>query len=152
MTKLLRSVKLLVAILAALTLVTPAVAQGQGAVLTGRVVSDQGQPLAGANVQVPELSISVATNQAGVFTIDVPAGRVRGQPVTVRARAIGYQPSTSPVALTPGSQTVDFNLKKELTELTRFPSYREKFRARRSFQRRDVRERRLQSYCAAPFR
>ena len=118
MTKLLRSVKLLVAILAALTLVTPAVAQGQGAVLTGRVVSDQGQPLAGANVQVPELSISVATNQAGVFTIDVPAGRVRGQPVTVRARAIGYQPSTSPVALTPGSQTVDFNLKKELTELS----------------------------------
>jgi len=118
MTKLLRSVKLLVAILAGLALVTPAVAQGQGAVLTGRVVSDQGQPLAGANVQVPELNISVATNQAGMFTIDVPAARVRGQPVTIRARAIGFQPSTSPVALTPGSQTVDFNLKKELTELS----------------------------------
>src|SRR5207253_3982502 len=88
------------------------------AVLTGRVVSDQGQPLAGANVQVPELNISVATNQAGMFTIDVPAARVRGQPVTIRARAIGFQPSTSPVALTPGSQTVDFNLKKELTELS----------------------------------
>lgn len=118
MTKLMRYGKFLVATIGLLLLAIPTQAQGQGAVVTGRVVSDQGQPLASANVQIPELSISVSTNSAGVFTINVPAGRVRGQPITVRARAIGFQPTTVAVALNPGSQSVDFNLKKELTELS----------------------------------
>jgi TonB-linked SusC/RagA family outer membrane protein len=118
MTKLFRFTNYLVGIFALLAFVMPAAAQGQGAVLTGRVLSDQGQPLAGANVQVPELNLSVTTNQAGVFTITVPATRVRGQPVSIRARAIGYAPTTTPVSLNAGSQTVDFSLKKELTELS----------------------------------
>lgn len=118
MTKLLRSGKFLVTTLGMLLLAIPTQAQGQAAVVTGRVVSDQGQPLSSANVQIPELSISVSTNSAGVFTINVPSGRVRGQPVTVRARAIGFQPTTVAVSLNPGSQSVDFNLKKELTELS----------------------------------
>ncbi|HJP85968.1 MAG TPA: SusC/RagA family TonB-linked outer membrane protein [Gemmatimonadaceae bacterium] len=86
--------------------------------ITGRVISDQGQPLAGANVLIPELNISVGTNQSGQFTINVPAARVRGQPVVIRARAIGYQPGANPIALNAGSQTIDFNLKKDLTELS----------------------------------
>ena len=53
MTKLLRSTTLFVGALLVLTAVAPAVAQGQAAVLTGRVLSDQGQPLAGANVFLP---------------------------------------------------------------------------------------------------
>ena len=118
MTRLLRSTKLLFSALAVLALVTPAWAQGQGAVLTGRVISEQGQPLAGANVLVPELNISVATNQAGAFTITVPAARVSGQSVTVRARAIGYRPFSNPITLSAGSQTVNFNLAKDLTELS----------------------------------
>jgi TonB-linked SusC/RagA family outer membrane protein len=93
-------------------------AQGQAAVLTGRVISDQGQPLAGANVQIPELNISVATNPAGAFTITVPATRVSGQAVTVRARAIGFRPSVTPLTLTAGARTLDFNLAKDLTELS----------------------------------
>lgn len=118
MTKLFRSTQFLLGVLTVLALATPAIAQGQAAVVTGRVLSDQGQPLVGANVQVPELNISVATNQAGAFTITVPAARVRGQPVTLRARAIGFQPSASAVTLSAGSQTVDFSLRKDLTELS----------------------------------
>jgi len=102
----------------ALLVGAPAVAQGQAAVITGRVISDQGQPLAGANVFIPELNISVATNPSGAFTITVPAARVRGQPVVLRARAIGYQPGSNPIAVSAGSQSVDFNLKKDLTELS----------------------------------
>ncbi len=116
MTRILRSLKVLFGTLALLAVVTPA-AQGQTAVLTGRVVSTQGQPLAGANVQIPELNVSVATNPSGSFTITVPAARVSGQPVTVRARAIGFQPSTSSITLTAGSQTVNFNLSQDLTQL-----------------------------------
>ena len=118
MTKLFRSTRLFVGALIALVFVAPAIAQGQAAVITGRVISDQGQPLAGANVFVSELNISVATNQSGAFTINIPAGRVRGQPVVLRARAIGYQPGSSPIALSAGSQSVDFSLKKDLTELS----------------------------------
>ncbi|PYO80470.1 MAG: hypothetical protein DMD63_01140 [Gemmatimonadetes bacterium] len=118
MTKLLRSTRFFVGGLIALALVAPAIAQGQEAVVTGRVVSDQGQPLAGANVFITELNISVGTNQSGVFTINIPAARVRGQPVVLRARAIGYQPAANPIALNAGSQSVDFNLRKDLTELS----------------------------------
>ena len=110
--------KLLLAALAVLAVVKPTLAQAQAAVLSGRVLSEQGQPLAGVNIVVPELSISVATNQNGVYTISVPAARVTGQRVTVRARAIGYQPSASPITLNAGSQSVDFNLKQDLTQLT----------------------------------
>jgi TonB-linked SusC/RagA family outer membrane protein len=117
MTRILRSMKLLLGTLAVLAFVTPALAQGQAAVLTGRVISEQGQPLQGANVIVPELNISVGTNQAGVYTITIPAARISGQSVNVRARAIGFQPATSVVTLSAGSQTVDFNLKKDLTQL-----------------------------------
>lgn len=118
MTRLLRSTKLLATAFAVLAVMTPALARAQGAVITGRVISDQGQPLAGANVVVPELNISVGTDQAGAFTITVPATRVSGQRVTVRARAIGYKPSANPVTLSAGAQTVDFNLTKDLTELS----------------------------------
>ena len=112
MTKLLSSTRFFVGVLLALVLVTPALAQGQEAVVTGRVISDQGQPLAGANVFIAELNISVATNQSGAFSITVPAARVRGQPVVLRARAIGYQPSANPISLNPGAQSLDFSLKK----------------------------------------
>jgi len=118
MTRLLRSTKLLAGVFAALVFMTPALARAQGAVITGRVVSDQGQPLAGANVLITELNISVGTDQAGAFTINVPATRITGQSVTVRARAIGYKPAANPITLTEGSQTVNFNLVKDLTELS----------------------------------
>jgi len=118
MTRLLRSTKLLVSAFAVLVLMTPTLARAQGTVITGRVISDQGQPLAGANVLVPELNISVGTNPAGAFTISVPAARVSGQSVTIRARAIGYKPSANPITLSAGSQTVNFSLAKDLTELS----------------------------------
>ena len=117
MTKLLRFTKLLVYAVSSLVLVAPAFAQDQGAVITGRVVSDQGQPVAGANVLVSELNLSVITNQSGAYSISVPAARVRGQPVTLRVRAIGFQPLSRLIALNAGSQTVSFDIKKDVTEL-----------------------------------
>src|SRR5256714_13915940 len=107
MKRLLRSTSIFAVTLLALALATPSLAQGQEAVVTGRVISDQGQPLAGANVFIPELNVSVGTNQSGVFTLNIPAARVRGQPVVLRARAIGYQPASNAIALNPGSQTID---------------------------------------------
>ena len=110
--------EMLFGILATVALVGVASAQGQTAVLTGRVLSDQGQPLAGANIAVPELGISVATNQAGSYTITVPAARVTGQGITLRARDQFTSPVTSALRLTGGPQTVDFSLKHDLAQLS----------------------------------
>ncbi len=118
MTKLLRSTKLLRWAIAALAVVAPAAVQGQGATLSGRVQSEQGQPLAGANVLIPELNISTGTNQAGVFSVQIPAARIRTQPVTLRIRAIGYVPQSRQVSLTAGNQTLNFDLKKDVTQLS----------------------------------
>ena len=118
MTILLRSTKFLAGVFAVVVLFVPSLARAQAAVITGRVISDQGQPLAGANVFVPELNISVGTNQAGAYTLSIPAARVSGQAVTIRARAIGYRPSVRPITLSAGGQTADFSLTKDLTELS----------------------------------
>src|SRR3954462_5722793 len=93
------------------------VASGQGAVITGKVTSDQGRELEGANVTIPELNISVGTNAAGNYTITIPAARLTGTNATVRVRAIGFVPRTSQVALTEGSKTANFALAQDINRL-----------------------------------
>ena len=51
-------------------------AQAQAAIITGKVTTDAGVPLPGANVFITELSISVGTNAQGAYSITVPAARV----------------------------------------------------------------------------
>ena len=95
----------------------PTIARAQ-AVVAGSIVGEQGQPLAGAGVQIDELNISAAANPAGNFTVSVPAGRVSGQTIVVRARAIGYKPATRTITLTPGRQDITFTLLRDATQLS----------------------------------
>jgi TonB-linked SusC/RagA family outer membrane protein len=104
-------------IVAAVFAFTPALAQGQGAVITGRVISEQGLPLVGAGVYINDLAISVATSQSGSFTITIPQARLSGQTVNLRVRAIGYQPQIRQITLNPGPQTVNFDLRRDVTQL-----------------------------------
>ena len=117
MTRLLRSAKFMFWTLAVLVGVAPALAQGQGAVINGRVMSDAGQPLVGAQIYINELNVSVGTNQSGAYTLNIPAARLSGQTLNVRVRAIGYQPQLRSITLSPGAQTVSFDLKKDVTQL-----------------------------------
>src|SRR3989304_3221211 len=70
-----------------------ALAQGP-TVISGRVVSDAGAPIAGASVSIDVLRLSTATRDDGSFTLTVPAGRT-GQ-VTVTVRRIGFKMSPGP--------------------------------------------------------
>ena len=88
------------------------------AVITGKVLSDFGQPLDVANVYLNELSISVPTNAQGVYTLTVPAARVTGQAVNLRVRAIGYQPGLIAIKVTEGTQEQNFALKKDINRLS----------------------------------
>jgi TonB-linked SusC/RagA family outer membrane protein len=105
----------------ALAFVAPAAAQAQAqqsATITGRVIGEQGQPLVGANVFINEMNISVGTNAAGQYTIAIPQARLAGQTVILRARAIGYSPQSQQIRITPGTHTINFELRRELTQLS----------------------------------
>jgi TonB-dependent SusC/RagA subfamily outer membrane receptor len=102
---------------ALLTASTAARAQAQTATITGKVLSETGQPLEFANVYINELTISVPTNAQGVYNIVVPQLRVLGQAVNLRVRAVGYVPGVTAIRITPGTQSFDFSLKKDINRL-----------------------------------
>src|SRR5712692_7199524 len=85
-------------------------ARAQDAVVRGTITSDRGEPIPGANVVIDELRIGVITTATGAYTLSVPGARVRGQPVVVRVRAIGFKPHSKAISLTPGEQAVDLVL------------------------------------------
>lgn len=105
------------AMLGVLLTVPTARAQAQNAVITGRVTTEFGQPLEGANVYITELSVSVGSNAQGLYTITIPSARVSGQPVVLRTRSFGFIPQTKPITLRAGSQTADFSLKQDVNRL-----------------------------------
>jgi TonB-linked SusC/RagA family outer membrane protein len=102
---------------AVFAIATPGQAVAQNAVLTGKVTSEFGQPIEGANVFISEMSISVGTSATGDFTINIPAARVTGQQVNLRVRAFGYQPQVRPVRVSAGSQTFNFAMKQDVNRL-----------------------------------
>src|SRR2546422_6976275 len=103
---------LLFAGVAALALVVAGArtARAQDAVVRGTITSDRGEPIPGANVVIDELRLGVITTATGQYTLSVPGARVRGQPVVVRVRAIGFKPNSKAITLTPGEQAVDLVL------------------------------------------
>jgi TonB-linked SusC/RagA family outer membrane protein len=92
-------------------------AQAQNATISGKVLSDFGQPLEGANVFITELGYSVGTNAQGLYTINIPSARTDGRQVVVRVRALGYMPQVRMIRVTAGAQTVDFSLKQDVNRL-----------------------------------
>jgi len=102
---------------AVLAAMTPSQAQAQNAVLTGKVTSEFGQDLQGANVFITEMAVSVGTNEQGDYTITIPAARVNGQQVNLRVRSVGFQPQVRPVRITAGTQTFNFVMRQDVNRL-----------------------------------
>src|SRR5690242_13183766 len=92
-------------------------AQAQNATISGRVTSDFGQPLEGANVFITELGYSVGTNANGQYSINIPSARINGSQVVVRVRAFGYLPAMHPFRLQAGADTINFSLKQDVNRL-----------------------------------
>ena len=107
-----RSGSLLVSsVVAALVFLTgrPLVAQ-QGAVITGRVTTEQGDPLGGASVVVGQTNLGAVTAANGTYTISIGADGAHGQEVVLTARYIGRKPVSRTITLTVGSQEQNFQL------------------------------------------
>ncbi len=92
-------------------------AGAQDAVIRGRVINDRGEALPVATVQIQTLNVQVLTGNQGSYVIDIPAGRVSGQTVTLAARTIGHKPSARQITITPGEQTQDFTLTTDVNLL-----------------------------------
>ncbi len=96
----------------------PAMAIAQGAVITGKVTGDAGQPLEAATVYITELSIGVQTNTQGVYSMTIPVARLSGGNANLRVRAIGFRPDAATVKLAAGRTTQDFVLKNDVNRLS----------------------------------
>jgi len=79
--------------------------------VTGTVTDDSGNALAGANIVVEGTSIGAAAGSDGTYVINVPAGTVGGQTVTLTASYIGHQSQSAQVAVPEsGNTTQNFSL------------------------------------------
>jgi TonB-linked SusC/RagA family outer membrane protein len=94
----------------------PASARAQ-AVLRGRITTNAGQPASGASVGIVELNVGATVDASGSYSLLVPAARVSGQTVVLRARQIGYKPQNRTITITSGTQTNNFVLEKDVQQL-----------------------------------
>jgi TonB-linked SusC/RagA family outer membrane protein len=108
------------ALLSALLLfvAVPATVFAQGATITGKITDDNAVPLVGANVTIDALNISIGSNTAGQFTINIAGARVSGQSVVMRVRAIGYTPQVRTLTISAGASTQNFSLSPDINKLS----------------------------------
>ncbi|HEY5491866.1 MAG TPA: SusC/RagA family TonB-linked outer membrane protein [Gemmatimonadaceae bacterium] len=101
--------------LSALLLLLTGVAGAQQMIITGRVTSEAGQPVAGANVAVmlANQTWGGIANERGAYSFSVPAGVARGQTASISARFFGFQPVKKNVTFTGAAQTIDFVMKAD---------------------------------------
>ena len=84
-----------------LGLIPAAAMAQQGVTVSGRVTQGAGDaPVWAASVTIPDMKIGAQTDAQGRYSFTIPAFSVRGQPVTLTARRLGYTPSTVRVTLT----------------------------------------------------
>jgi len=89
----------------------PAWARAQNPVtINGRVQSEDGAPLAYAELSIPSLGVGAVTRDDGRYAIFIPGARVTGQSVQMTARRLGYKAQTVTLQLTEGLITKDFSL------------------------------------------
>lgn len=107
-----------VALGAALALALPSGVEAQEAALvTGRVTTSGGAPLASVTVAIADLGVGATTRADGNYSFTVPSARVQGQTVTLTARLIGYKQSSLQITLRPGTSTHNFSLETNPLQL-----------------------------------
>ena len=96
-------------------LLAPGLVLAQDGTITGTVTDgDSGEELPGANVEIPDLGMGVATGADGTYTLEgVPAGEQ-----TLRISFLGYAAVEETVEVTPGEvTTLDVGLQADLAAL-----------------------------------
>lgn len=87
----------------------------QNATITGAVRNQAQNPVRGASVSIPSMSIGTVTNDQGSYLLVVPNGA--GQQVTLHVEIIGYRSADITVTLTAGTTREDITLVEEAIAL-----------------------------------
>src|SRR5262249_6758419 len=92
----------------------PAQEPTQSGTITGRVMDQEGAPIAGAQVFLVRPAITTSTHSDGRYLLSlVPLG-----PNVVRVRMLGFRPESVSVTIPPGEQaTQDFTLRRDPLQL-----------------------------------
>ncbi len=96
--------------LAVLALLPLAAAAQQEGLITGKVTSDAGAPVAGAQVYIEKMNLGTQTKDDGTYRIVIPAGRANSQQASLSVKLIGFKPKSVLISLKPTTQTMDFVL------------------------------------------
>jgi uncharacterized membrane protein len=103
---------LAVLLLAPLAVSGQAQAQDPSATVRGRIISTDGQPIAGARVRLGEANATV-TSAAGRYTLSATPGFYR-----LRVEGLGYEPSVREVRIAAGeARVVDVSLSPSPVQL-----------------------------------
>lgn len=98
-------------------LLIPSLAFAQNAEISGTITDDDGAPLPGAQVLIPQFTIGATAGLDGTYSFEVPAARVQGQEVLVVARFVGFRNAERTITLSPGTQVLDFAMRTDLLGL-----------------------------------
>ena len=100
-------------------LVAATALQAQSVTFTGKVTSQGGQPLAGANVGITELGVGGVAAIDGRYTFTIDQSRIQGRTLNVVARFIGYKPKRLPVTVQQPTGRIehDFVLERDVLNL-----------------------------------
>lgn len=111
--------RVLIAVLSCALILLPILAAGQqqGLVISGKVTDEAGNPLPGTNVVLKGYDLGAAADLNGAYRFVVPARYMSGDEGELSAAFIGYHSTTEDVVMSPGSITVDFELKMDVLEM-----------------------------------
>ncbi len=87
----------------------PCLAFGQGTIISGNIVDEEGEALIGANVIIEGLLLGGSTDLDGNYSFQVPAANT-GQTVELSVKYIGFSPQMVTITLAGGPMTQDFVL------------------------------------------
>ena len=85
----------------------PVFGQQTEGLITGKITSDQGAPIADAQVAIDNMGLRTVTKADGSYRIVVPAARATGQAAMLSVRLLGYRPKSLAIVLNPIAQTID---------------------------------------------
>ena len=92
-------------------------AQGQEGLVSGKVTSDAGAPIAGAQVYLEKMNLGTTTKDDGSYRFTIPAARANGQQASLSVKLIGFKPKSVLIRLKAEEQTVDFVLSAQAVVL-----------------------------------
>ncbi len=99
-----------------LTIFQNSTAQSGKMVISGTVTDGSGNPIAGASITILHLKLGTLTDSEGAYTLTIPERYLNNKEETVLARNPDYTIQTKPIILSPGSFTVNFQLKEDLQQ------------------------------------